>query len=78
MKTAISIPDEIFDEAEALAKKEGLSRSELYQLALKKYIEERQSGKVTERLDAVYAVEDAAMEKELLQAQIDSLDEEEW
>ncbi len=30
MKTAISIPDEIFEQAERLAKTRGWSRSELY------------------------------------------------
>lgn len=55
MKTAISIPDEIFHEAEQVAKRRGLSRSELYTNAVKQYVqkEERFLG-VRERLDAVY------------------------
>lgn len=35
MKTAISLPDSVFEEAEALAQQLGLSRSELYTKALK-------------------------------------------
>jgi hypothetical protein len=34
MKTAISIPDAIFEQAEELAQKQGLSRSELYTKAI--------------------------------------------
>jgi metal-responsive CopG/Arc/MetJ family transcriptional regulator len=39
MKTAISIPDLLFDEAEKLAQRLGMSRSELYAKALAAYIE---------------------------------------
>lgn len=38
MKTAISLPDSIFKEAESLTKKLGVSRSELYTKALKAYL----------------------------------------
>jgi predicted DNA-binding protein len=34
MKTAISLPDEVFESAEQLAKRLGKSRSELYALAI--------------------------------------------
>ncbi len=38
MKTAISLPDSVFEEAEALAQRLGLSRSELYTKALQAYL----------------------------------------
>jgi len=38
MKTAISLPDSTFKEAEALAQQLGLSRSELYTKALQAYL----------------------------------------
>jgi metal-responsive CopG/Arc/MetJ family transcriptional regulator len=38
MKTAISLPDSVFEEAEALAQQLGLSRSELYTKALQAYL----------------------------------------
>jgi metal-responsive CopG/Arc/MetJ family transcriptional regulator len=38
MKTAISLPDPVFEEAESLAKQLGVSRSELYTKALKAYL----------------------------------------
>ena len=38
MKIAVSIPDELFQRAEAAAKREGLSRSGLYSRALASYL----------------------------------------
>ncbi|MFM5891936.1 MAG: ribbon-helix-helix domain-containing protein, partial [Dolichospermum sp.] len=38
MKTAISLPDPVFEEAESLARQLGVSRSELYTKALKAYL----------------------------------------
>ena len=40
MKTAISIPDNIFESADDLAKRLGLSRSELYVKAIVQYLAE--------------------------------------
>jgi len=54
VKTAISIPDEIFHEAEKVAKRRGLSRSELYTNAVKQYVQDERFLGVRERLDAVY------------------------
>ena len=54
MKIAISIPDALFEAAETLAGRLGVTRSELYRRALAHYL--RQSGHkaVTAALDAVY------------------------
>jgi len=38
MKTAVSVPDEVFDEAEHLAKRLKISRSELYAKALAEFV----------------------------------------
>jgi hypothetical protein len=54
MKTAISIPDNIFKEAEKLARRLGISRSELYQRAVTRYIEQQSSHVIREALDRVY------------------------
>jgi hypothetical protein len=54
MKTAISIPDPVFEEAERLAKSRGLSRSELYTKAITEYLDVNRFTGVRERLDAVY------------------------
>jgi metal-responsive CopG/Arc/MetJ family transcriptional regulator len=55
MKTAISLPDELFNEADALADRTGVSRSELYATALAEYLAKFRSEEVTARLNAVYA-----------------------
>lgn len=58
MKTAISLPDDLFDDAEALARKLDVSRSRLIALALAEYVARHRAGRVTERLDAVYGAEE--------------------
>ena len=57
MKTAISIPDPLFDAAERLARRLGVSRSEFYQRAVHSYIEKHRAEGVTESLDALYETE---------------------
>ena len=54
MKTAISLPDELFEAADKLAQAMGLSRSELYRHAIARFLEQHADSRVTERLDAVY------------------------
>ena len=49
MKVALSIPDELFDSAETLGKRLGVSRSRLYATALADYVARHQSRKVTAR-----------------------------
>lgn len=55
VKTAISLPDDLFTAAEALAGRLGLSRSQLYATALTRFVAEQERATVTARLDAVYA-----------------------
>jgi predicted transcriptional regulator len=51
MKTAISLPDDIFDQAERLARNLALSRSELYRRALEDYLARHVPDRVTRALD---------------------------
>jgi predicted transcriptional regulator len=53
MKTAISLPDDIFDQAERLARNLDLSRSELYRRALEEYLARHVPERVTWTLDAL-------------------------
>jgi metal-responsive CopG/Arc/MetJ family transcriptional regulator len=55
MKTAISIPDELFGAAETVAKRLGVSRSELYATALAAYIREHQGDARRATIDRVLA-----------------------
>lgn len=78
MKTALSIPDDLFASADALAKRLGLSRSRLYASALQEYIAKHKSKTVTERLDAVYASHDSSLDDTVRQAQARSLEKNRW
>ncbi|MBW2344710.1 hypothetical protein DRN98_08440 [Methanosarcinales archaeon] len=78
MKTAISIPDEIFITADRLAKRLSMSRSELYARAVQLYIAESRHVGVKEKLDQVYASEKASIDPALLNAQAVSIPREEW
>ncbi len=62
MKTAISIPDELFLAADKLASETGQSRSRLYSRAVAEYVARHSADSVTAALDAVYAAEPAASE----------------
>jgi metal-responsive CopG/Arc/MetJ family transcriptional regulator len=57
MKTAISIPDHVFESADQLAKKLKLSRSQLYAKAIEEFVTEHARTRVREKLDQVYAAE---------------------
>lgn len=52
MKTAISIPDGLFERAEAMARRLGRSRSQIYRDALAEYIARHEPNAVTASLDA--------------------------
>jgi predicted transcriptional regulator len=51
MKTAISLPDEVFEAADLLAAKMKMSRSQLYVTALEKFIKENQESDITARIN---------------------------
>ncbi len=53
MKTAISIPDDLFADAEELARELKKSRSRLYGDALREYVARHSTESVTEALDRV-------------------------
>ena len=78
MKTAISIPDKVFRSADALAKRLGISRSELYTTAIAEFLSKNQGRHVTARLDALYVEEDSSLSPNLIQLQVKSVAHEEW
>jgi metal-responsive CopG/Arc/MetJ family transcriptional regulator len=55
MKTAISIPDALFERAEQLARRSGKSRSEIYRDALAEYLARREPNAITASLDEIVA-----------------------
>ena len=53
MKTAVSIPDEIFDQVERLAERERRSRSEVYSAALREYVARHAPDEITDAMNRV-------------------------
>jgi predicted transcriptional regulator len=60
MKTAVSLPNDVFDDAERLARRLHKSRSELYREAIAEYVARHEPERVTEALDRVAAETDPA------------------
>jgi len=55
MKTAVSIPDEVFDAAEKLARRQGVSRSRLFSVALREYVARHAPDEITDAMNRVIA-----------------------
>ncbi len=55
MKTAVSVPDDVFQQAERLARREGRSRSEVYSAALREYVARHDPDEVKTAIDAALA-----------------------
>ncbi|HEY2930990.1 MAG TPA: hypothetical protein VGK99_04525 [Acidobacteriota bacterium] len=55
MKTAISIPDDVFEKGERLARRMKKSRSHLYSQAIAEYVARHAPDHVTEAMDRVCA-----------------------
>ena len=51
MKTAISLPDQLFEAADGLASQMNVSRSQFYATALEKYIAEIEKSSLTEKIN---------------------------
>ena len=87
MKIATSIPDEVFWEAESLAKRMGVSKSELLRRALAAYLyawdakghdADSAGDRVREILDEVYSQQDSSVAEALSKMQWASLPKENW
>ncbi len=77
MKTAISIPDAVFREAEEAAQELKMSRSELYTTALREFLAEKHSTQITERLNEVYQDESLTLDPLIMRMQASALPREE-
>jgi metal-responsive CopG/Arc/MetJ family transcriptional regulator len=78
MKTAISLPDSVFEEAEALAEQLGLSRSELYTKALQAYLRKYNRNQMLNKLNQVYSEEPSELDSVMARMQFMSLPHEDW
>jgi metal-responsive CopG/Arc/MetJ family transcriptional regulator len=78
VKTAISIPDDLFERADAAAASMGVSRSELYRRAVAEYLRRHQDQDVTAKLNEVYADVDSSLDPDVAAAQFATLEREDW
>jgi len=62
MRTAISIPDDIFYRAHEYARERGMTRSALFAAAVEQYIGSRRAGEVTKALNRVYSQQPSSLD----------------
>jgi metal-responsive CopG/Arc/MetJ family transcriptional regulator len=78
MKTAVSLLDPLFEAAEHLAKRLGMSRSKLYATAIEEYLKSHRNEGVTEALNRVYREESSNLDPVIAAIQAASLSRDEW
>ena len=78
MKTAISIPDPLFNAAERAAKRQKVSRSRFYATALQEYLERRRSKAITKALNKIYSTEPSELDPVLARLQSEAIGREDW
>ena len=78
MKTAISIPDDVFSRAEQFAHRRKITRSALFTAAVDEYIQHHRQDDVTRKLNEVYAEEDSSPDPVFARLQSLSLPKEKW
>ena len=65
MKTAISMPDEIFNEVNKFAKEHNYSRSEVFVIAIQDFLKKEEARKLLEALNEVYSEIETSEERTL-------------
>lgn len=78
MKTAVSLPDEVFSAADELASKQGWSRSKLYAEALTEYLGRHSKNAVLSRLNVLSDQLDTALDPALARTSLRTLERSEW
>jgi predicted transcriptional regulator len=78
MKTAVSVPDDVFERAERLARRSGRSRSDVYSAALREYVARHSPDEVTDALDRVVAEMDSSAGSFVTESSRRVLEASEW
>lgn len=78
MKTAISIPDDVFEEAERLAIELQTSRSQLYSRALQEFVARHAPDRLTEAMDRVVDAVGSEVDEFSQRASRGVLEQVEW
>ena len=78
MKTAVSLPDDLFESADQLAARLGTTRSGLYALALSEFVAKHRSESITAQLNAVYDENAEGLDPVLREIQARSIAKDRW
>ncbi|HMO52067.1 MAG TPA: ribbon-helix-helix protein, CopG family [Kiritimatiellia bacterium] len=78
MKTAISVPDDVFARVDRFARRNKISRSAVFAAAAAEYVQHHQRKGVTERLNELYTKENSSLDPVLSKLQLTSLSSETW
>ena len=78
MKTAVSIPDRLFKAADRIAKRLGMSRSELYARAIERFVSEQSEAEITKTLNEVYGDDPGSVDPVLMSMQLTAMKREPW
>ena len=78
VKAAVSLPDPLFEAADDLAKRLGISRSELFAAALEAYLRGHREAGVTERLNEIYGKEESSLDPVMAAIQSASISRNDW
>ncbi len=82
VKTAVSVPEHLFQRLDALAKATNTSRSQLFAEAVEEYLRRHQAREVTEALNRVYSGAPDPEEQKyvagMLRLHGEALEDEEW
>ncbi len=70
MKTAISIPDDLFKEVEQIARKNNYSRSRVFCIAVKEYLDKFRAQETLDALNKAYTEDSTSEEKLLLKKSV--------
>jgi metal-responsive CopG/Arc/MetJ family transcriptional regulator len=78
MKTAVSIPNEVFERAERLARRARKSRSQVFSSALREYLARHAPDEVTEAMDRVCSAVGEQRDPFVARAAQQTLERSEW
>jgi len=78
VKRVVSLPDDVFEAAEELAREMGVSRSRLYSIAIEEFVAQCRQGDVRHRLDRIYAQSHASVDPSLAELQSLTVSGNDW
>jgi metal-responsive CopG/Arc/MetJ family transcriptional regulator len=78
MKTAISLPDNLFAAADAFAQQRDMTRSELYAKALSEYLQRHPTDNVTKKINAALKKIEGSSDESMREYGLESLRKLPW